>query len=24
MAATTVGFFVYFWRKGWLKDTTKP
>ena len=23
MAATTLGFFAYFWRKGWLQDTTK-
>jgi magnesium transporter len=23
MAATTLGFFAYFWRKGWLRDTTK-
>lgn len=23
MVATTLGFLVYFWRKGWLKDTTK-
>jgi magnesium transporter len=23
MAATSLGFLVYFWRKGWLKDTTK-
>ncbi len=23
MTATALGFLVYFWRKGWLKDTTK-
>lgn len=23
MAVTTLGFLVYFWRKGWLRDTTK-
>jgi magnesium transporter len=24
MGATTIGLLIYFWRKGWMRDSTKP